>query len=189
MEPVDEFVLTDPEEAILKNGGAVLMAEYNGVPAGTVGLRKVEPAVYEFTKMAVDERFRRLGIAEAICYASFKKAKILGAKQVILYSNTLNAGAIKLYEKVGFRHIQVEPGTYKRANVKMIIDIESAMKAAKRYDRLMQNNGVKVIRADVTNAAIVATIGKKAFRNAFENLFNNREELTEYLNSPMIPLS
>jgi ribosomal protein S18 acetylase RimI-like enzyme len=181
MEPVDEFVLTDPEEAILKNGGAILMAEYNGSVAGTVGLRKVEPAVYEFTKMAVDERFRRLGIAEAICYNSFKKAKNLGAKQVILYSNTINAGAIKLYEKVGFRHMPVEPGAYKRANVKMIIDIETAFKAAKKYDWLMQNNVVKIIQADVSNAAIIATIGKKSFRNAFENLFNNREELSEYL--------
>jgi len=181
MEPVDEFVLTDPEEAILKNGGAILMAEYNGSVAGTVGLRKVEPAVYEFTKMAVDERFRRLGIAEAICYASFKKAKSLGAKQVILYSNKMNAGAIRLYEKVGFEHIPVEPGTYKRANVKMIIDIEKAIKAARRYDQLMQYKEVKIIQADVTNAAIIATIGKKSFRNAFENLFNSREELTEYL--------
>src|SRR5688572_4906064 len=181
MEPVDEFVLTDPEEAILKKGGAVLMAEYGGSVAGTVGLRRVEPTVYEFTKMAVDERFRRLGIAEAICYASFKKAKTLGAKQVILYSNTLNTGAIKLYEKVGFRHIPVEPGTYKRANVKMIIDIETAVKAAKQYDRLTQYNGVKIIQADVTNAAIIATIGKKSFRSAFEYLFNSREELTEYL--------
>ena len=181
MEPVDEFVLTDPEEAILKNGGAILMAEYNGSVAGTVGLRKVDPFTYEFTKMAVDERFRRLGIAEAICYASFKRAKSLGARQVILYSNTLNEGAIKLYEKVGFQHIPVEPGTYKRANVKMTIDIETAIKAAKRYDRLMPYDEVKIIQADVTNAAIVATIGKKSFRNAFENLFNSREELTEYL--------
>ena len=27
MEPVDEFVLTDPEEALLKPGGAILMAD------------------------------------------------------------------------------------------------------------------------------------------------------------------
>jgi len=181
MEPVDEFVLTDPEEAILKNGGAILMAEYNGSVAGTVGLRKVSPTVYEFTKMAVDERFRRKGIAEAICYASFKKAKDLGAIEVILYSNKLNAAAIKLYEKIGFRHIPVEPGTYQRANVKMIIDVETAIKAAKKYDRKVQTGGIKVIRADITNAAIVATIGKKSFRTAFEYLFGSKEELTEYL--------
>jgi ribosomal protein S18 acetylase RimI-like enzyme len=135
MEPVDEWVLTNPEKAILEGGGAIIMAEYNGIPAGTVALRKVEPDVYEFTKMAVDSNYRRKGIAEAICYASFLKAKELGASKVILYSNKLNAGAIKLYEKIGFRHLEVEPGVYKRANVKMEIGIEEAVNAAKNYNK------------------------------------------------------
>lgn len=135
MEPVDEWVLTNPDKAILETGGAILMALYNGEVAGTVGLRKVEEDIYEFTKMAVDENFRRKGIAEAISYASFMKAKELGAKQVILYSNTKNAGAIKLYEKIGFRHLEVEPGVYKRANVKMVIDISTALKAAEQYEQ------------------------------------------------------
>ncbi len=138
MEPVDEGVLTNPEQAILQKGGAILMAQYNGVPAGTVGLRKVDEETWEFTKMAVDKNFRRLGIAEAISYASFKKAKALGAKKIILYSNRKNAGAIKLYEKIGFRHVEVEQGIYKRADVKMVIDIEVAVLSAKRFDELIQ---------------------------------------------------
>ena len=105
MEPVDEWVLTNPEKAIIETGGAILMAEYNGVIAGTVGLRKVDDETFEFTKMAVDENYRRRGIAEKLSYASFEKAKELGATRVILYSNTLNAGAIKIYEKIGFRHV------------------------------------------------------------------------------------
>ncbi len=133
MEPVDEWVLTNPEKAILEPGGAILMAEYGGVPAGTVGLRKFDEHTYEFTKMAVDNAFRRKGIAEAISYASFIKAKELGAKQVILYSNKLNAGAIKLYEKIGFQHVEVENDVYKRANVKMMIGIEAAVRAAEKY--------------------------------------------------------
>src|SRR6185295_10555432 len=128
MEPLDELVLTNPEQSILNPGGAILMAEYDGVIAGTAGLRKVDEYSYEFTKMAVDKNFRRKGIAEAICYASFRKAKALGAKRVILYSNTKNAGAIKMYEKIGFKHVPVENDVYKRANVKMVIDIETAMK-------------------------------------------------------------
>ena len=134
MEPVDEWVLSNPDKAILETGGAILMAEYNGVPAGTVGLRKVDPQTFEFTKMAVGEQFRRKGIAEAISYASFIKAKELGATRVILYSNTKNAGAIKLYEKIGFKHVEVENGVYKRANVKMIIDIDVAVAAAETYN-------------------------------------------------------
>ena len=123
MEPVDEWVLTNPDKAILETGGVILMAEYNGVIAGTVGLRKIEDGVYEFTKMAVDKSFRRKGIAEALTYASIDKAVELKAHKIILYSNKLNAGAIKLYEKVGFRHIEVEQGVYKRANVKMEMEI------------------------------------------------------------------
>lgn len=123
MEPVDEFVLTNPGKAILEGGGAILMASYDGVIAGTVALRKVDDAVYEFTKMAVDKHFRRKGLAEALSYASFEKARSLGAHTVILYSNTKNAAAIKLYEKLGFRHLEVEPGVYERANVKMIISV------------------------------------------------------------------
>jgi ribosomal protein S18 acetylase RimI-like enzyme len=134
MEPVDEWVLCNPDKAILETGGAILMAEYEGELAGTVGLRKVDDHTFEFTKMAVDGHFRRKGIAEAISYASFKKAAALGASQVILYSNRKNAGAIKLYEKLGFRHVEVESGVYKRANVKMVIGIAEALQAAKRYE-------------------------------------------------------
>jgi ribosomal protein S18 acetylase RimI-like enzyme len=123
MEPVDEYVLTNPEEAILKDGGAILMALYDGIPAGTVGLRKVNDTTFEFTKMAVGEDFRRKGIAEALSYASFDKARELGATKVILYSNTKNANAIKLYEKIGFKHLPVENDVYARANVKMEIDM------------------------------------------------------------------
>jgi ribosomal protein S18 acetylase RimI-like enzyme len=138
MEPLDEWVLTNPGKAILEPGGAILMAEYDGVVAGTVALRKLDEYSYEFTKMAVDKNFRRRGIAEAITYTSFKKAKALGAKKIILYSNKLNAGAIKLYEKIGFRHVEVENDVYKRANVKMVIDIETAIRAADKHDQLIQ---------------------------------------------------
>lgn len=138
MEAVDEWVCTNPEKAILEPGGAILMALYNGAPAGTVGLRKFDDETYEFTKMAVDPAFRRLGIAEAISYASFRKAKALGATRVILYSNTLNAAAIKLYEKLGFVHVPVENDIYKRANVKMVINITDAIYRADKHDRQLQ---------------------------------------------------
>src|SRR5262245_959096 len=85
MEPVDEWVLTNPDKAIIETGGAILMAEYNDVIAGTVGLRKLDDESWEFTKMAVAKHFRRKGIAEAISYASFKKAWELGATTVVLY--------------------------------------------------------------------------------------------------------
>jgi ribosomal protein S18 acetylase RimI-like enzyme len=135
MEPVDEWVVTNPDKAIIETGGAILMASVDGVIAGTVGLRKFDDETYEFTKMAVDPAFRRKGVAEAISYASFRKAAQLGATRIILYSNTENAGAINLYEKLGFAHVPVENDIYKRANVKMVINIDSALSKAKQHER------------------------------------------------------
>jgi len=130
LEPLDLFVLQNPEHAILKPGGAVLIALYDGKIAGAVALRKIDGLTFEFTKMAVDAAFRRKGIAEALSYASFEKAKELGAETVILYSNTLQSAAIRLYEKLGFKHLPVEQGVYKRANVKMKIELNGIIKHA-----------------------------------------------------------
>jgi len=123
MEAIDEFVLTNPEEAIIKPGGAILMALYDGAVAGTVALRKAGESVYEFTKMAVEEKFRRKGIAEALSQASLKKAKMLGASEVILYSNSILKPAINLYRKLGFKQVPIGTGEYKRSDVKMTIAI------------------------------------------------------------------
>ncbi len=122
MEAIDEFVLTDPTAAILEPGGAILMALHDGMPAGTAALRKVNDTTYEFTKMAVDEAFQRKGIAEALCHACFQKARELGASSVILYSNSILTPAIHLYEKLGFKHVPIGSGEYKRSDVKMIIE-------------------------------------------------------------------
>ncbi len=123
IEEFDVYVLQNPEEAIINKGGAILMAIYNSEVAGTVGLRKLDEVTFEFTKMTVDVNFRRKGIAQALCFASFDKAKELGGTSVILYSNTVQAAAIKLYEKIGFQHLPVENTVYKRANVKMKFEL------------------------------------------------------------------
>src|SRR6476660_3783574 len=47
---------------------------------------------------------------------------------------------------------------------------------------------IPIIRADVSHAAIIATIGKKSFRRAFEHLFGNKEELLEYLENTYSPV-
>ena len=61
MEALDEFVLTDPQAAIIDPGAAIIMAEFEGEIAGAVALRKLDAATFEFSKMAVDECFRRRG--------------------------------------------------------------------------------------------------------------------------------
>ena len=46
----------------------------------------------------------------------------------------------------------------------------------------------KIIEADASHAAIIATIGKKSFRNAFGHLFRSKEELFEYLEFTYEPI-
>lgn len=125
LEDIDVQVLKHPREAILDDGGAILMAAWNGEIAGCLALKKLSGTVYEFTKMAVDERFRRKGIAEALSQAAFERARALGARRLILYSQTGLQAAIALYRKLGFREVPLENGVYKRSDIKMEIDLLS----------------------------------------------------------------
>jgi ribosomal protein S18 acetylase RimI-like enzyme len=127
LEDLDKWVLQNPQEAILEKGGAILMATWDGVVAGTVALIKATEEEYEFSKMAVDEAFQRKGIAEALSYAAFQKAKELGAKKVSLYSQTTLAPAIHLYRKLGFVEVPMNNQLYKRANIKMEIELGNAL--------------------------------------------------------------
>lgn len=124
LEDLDRWVLENPQEAILARGGAILMAAYDGAIAGTVALLKATDEEYEFSKMAVDEAYQRRGIAEALSYAAFEKARELGAKRVTLYSQTSLEPAINLYRKLGFVEVPMNSQLYKRANIKMEITLE-----------------------------------------------------------------
>jgi ribosomal protein S18 acetylase RimI-like enzyme len=118
LEPLDIKVLKNPDQFILATGGAIIMASVDREIAGTVGLRYLEPGVFEFTKMAVDKKFRGLKIGQALADAAILKAKALGAAKIILYSNTRQVPAIALYRKLGFVEIHND-GLYQRGNIKM----------------------------------------------------------------------
>lgn len=118
MEPIDVQVLQNPEEHILRKGGSILMASCDKEMAGTVALKYVEPGVYEFTKMAVDEKFRGQKIGLLLSEAAIIKARQLEAKKIILYSNTVLVPAISLYRKLGFKEVPLD-GPYKRSDIKM----------------------------------------------------------------------
>src|SRR5687768_17980112 len=83
MESRDEYILTNPDKAILQKGGAILVALYDDVVAGVVALIKLNNDTYEFSKMGVHENFRRKGIAEALSLAAFQKVKDLKGKNII----------------------------------------------------------------------------------------------------------
>ena len=118
MEPIDIEVLQHPEQHILQHGGMILMALFGKEIAGTVALKRVEADVFEFTKMAVDEKFRGKKVGEILSQVAIANAREKGAKKIILYSSTKLVPAINLYRKLGFVEILVD-GPYKRSDIKM----------------------------------------------------------------------
>ncbi len=123
MEPIDVEVLSKPEEHIIDPGGAILLARVGKQIAGAVGLKKITENEFEFTKMAVDENFRRKGIAKQLTRSALSKAAVLGATRVILYTQTGLSAAVELYRKTGFREVPMETGVYKRSDIKMEIEL------------------------------------------------------------------
>jgi ribosomal protein S18 acetylase RimI-like enzyme len=119
IEPIDKYVLENPEEAILEHGGQILFARYKNTVIGTVALKLIEPGVYEMTKMAVDEAYQGIGAGKALCAAAIETARAIKADRLILYSTTILKTAIAIYKKLGFVEIPLEPGVYQRANIKM----------------------------------------------------------------------
>jgi GNAT superfamily N-acetyltransferase len=124
LEDVDIEVMSNPQKYILAGGGHILMAVHNGEVAGTCSLKKLDDTTFELTKMAVDEKFRGKKIGRLLGEAVIAKAKELGCRKLILYSNRAgSAVAIQLYFKLGFKEIPLTEKAYKRADIKMEMDL------------------------------------------------------------------
>ncbi|MBW4695965.1 MAG: GNAT family N-acetyltransferase [Lyngbya sp. HA4199-MV5] len=119
LEESDHQSLNDPDEKILKPGGHIYMALSNGEIVGTCALIKMDSDTYELAEMAVTETARGKGIGWLLGQAIIQKARELGAKTILLESNTVLEPAIKLYQKLGFQRIVGQPSPYERCNIQM----------------------------------------------------------------------
>lgn len=123
MEDVDHQQLNDPETTILKPGGHIIMARYQGQVVGTCALIKTEDGGYELAKMAVSDSFKGLGIGTILGKSIIKKATALNAEHIFLESNTALKEAVQLYLKLGFKKISGPPSPYERCNIQMKLDL------------------------------------------------------------------
>ncbi|GLU52337.1 GNAT family N-acetyltransferase [Dyadobacter frigoris] len=119
VEPFDQYAFDNPQEAILKDGGRIIFAENEGEIIGTVALKYVKPGVFEMAKMAVRKDVRGLGTGKLLCNSIIEIARNMNAEKLILYSSKQLRPAIAMYLKLGFIEILLEPGLYKRADIKM----------------------------------------------------------------------
>jgi GNAT superfamily N-acetyltransferase len=165
LEPIDVSVLQHPDQHILAKGGVILMATFNGEIVGTVALKYASPGVYEFTKMAVDEKFRGRKIGQALAEAAIARAKSFGAGKIILYSNTKLVPAITLYRNLGFVDVPVD-GPYSRSNVKM--------------ELTLHQDSIHVRHASFADIDALTTLGATTFAEAFANE-NTPGDMQSYL--------
>ena len=122
LEAEDEEVLGDPERTILGQGGSIFLVETGAVLVGCVALTPLQNSVYELSKMAVSPRLRGQGLGRRLLAHAIDHARRIGAKRVVLTTNTKLANAIHLYESLGFRHVPAQalpPTPYTRVNVFM----------------------------------------------------------------------
>jgi ribosomal protein S18 acetylase RimI-like enzyme len=157
MEPLDVEILQHPDKHIISRGGHILMAKVDKEMAGTVALKYASAGVYEFTKMAVDEKFRGQKIGEALALAAIEKARALKAEKIILYSSTKLKPALALYRKLGFVEIPVD-GPYKRSDIKMELLLDE--KNARAFK-------IEIRRATKEDAKILRDLGEQTFCETF----------------------
>jgi putative acetyltransferase len=124
IETADRKVLENPEGAIIATGGQIFFAMDDDVAVGTVAMIHVHAGRYELAKMAVAATHQRRGIGEQLGAAGIAWARRIGADTIFLQTNSRLANAIRLYERLGFRHaVDPDPPEYARADVYMELPI------------------------------------------------------------------
>jgi ribosomal protein S18 acetylase RimI-like enzyme len=74
-----------------------------GKLAGILGLTAVRPGTAHIPQVAVATGYQGIGLGSAMLRTSFEKLTRAGFAEVSLTVTTLNSGAVRLYERVGFR--------------------------------------------------------------------------------------
>lgn len=123
LEESDKKDLLNPDK-IVHNGGQVFFALENQKVIGTVAMIKSSDVRFELAKMTVQENFRGKGIANMLMDECLKFAKENKANEIFLISNDSLTIARNLYDKYGFKEVDLDSQKYDRGNVKMMLTLD-----------------------------------------------------------------
>ena len=120
IEPKEELVLADPQKVILDSGGRIFFATAGERCIGCCGLIRLNEKEFEVAKMAVEPSYQGAGIGRGLLQAVIEEARRAGAHRLYLETNHVLTPAIRLYQSLGFKHIdpsRIIPSAYARADV------------------------------------------------------------------------
>jgi GNAT superfamily N-acetyltransferase len=86
--------------------GCLLLAKYQGNPAGCVGLMDLGDKVCEMRRLFVREQYRGLGIGKSLAKAVIEQGKNMNYASMRLNTNRRMMGVDHLYRSLGFKDIK-----------------------------------------------------------------------------------
>lgn len=119
----DLLILNDPKKTILDKGGFIWLAKNGNEIVGSSALINEGHNIIELAKMSVKTEWQGKGISKILIEACLNKAKEIEVQKIILFSNHQLTKALKLYEKYGFKHVEVSDAPFLTADVKMELDL------------------------------------------------------------------
>ncbi|QCX00167.1 GNAT family N-acetyltransferase [Aggregatimonas sangjinii] len=120
VEPKDEILLKNCEEAIIDTGGYIFFARYEDATVGCFSFIKLDGSCYELGKMAVDKEYQGLRIGQELMEFAVSFAKEKSWEKLVLYSSTKLPTALHIYRKYGFKVVELEKDLpYARSDIKM----------------------------------------------------------------------
>lgn len=102
----EEEVLNLPGD-YARPDGRLLIADFDGGPAGCVAMRRLEDGVCEMKRLYVRPEFRGVGLGNRLISRVLEEARVAGYVKLRLDTFPPKMGkAVSLYESYGFRTIQ-----------------------------------------------------------------------------------
>lgn len=97
-----EVVAADDGATLVPPTGALLVARYDGEPAGTAGVRLVDAESAELKRVYVCDGVRGKGGGSVLLAAAEDAARALGARQMLLDTRSDLVEAWSMYERYGY---------------------------------------------------------------------------------------
>ncbi|MEU6812192.1 GNAT family N-acetyltransferase [Streptomyces sp. NPDC046831] len=99
---LEREIARQPGADLTPPGGQLLVARYDGTPAGAAGVRLLDAATAELTRVFLKTSVRGRGGAALLVAAAEEAARALGARRMILDTRSDLVEARALYARLGY---------------------------------------------------------------------------------------